>query len=66
MLKETGTNAGIIWQYIDTNGQCSTIELQKRLKMNDKEFFMALGWLSREDKIDFYEKEETEYIFIKY
>jgi len=64
--QEIGENAGIIWQYLDTNGGCPTKELNKHLKMNEKEFYMALGWLARENKIAFYEKEEIEYVYLYY
>lgn len=67
MLKSViGTNAGLIWQYLDTNGGCPTSELVKNLKMNEKEIHMALGWLSRENKIAFYEKEKIEYVYLNY
>lgn len=65
MIKsEIGMNAGIIWQYLDVQGECSTRELQKLLKLNDKEYYMAMGWLARENKIVFYEKEGVEFVFL--
>jgi hypothetical protein len=63
---EIGVNAGIIWQNLDTNGGCPINDLKKLLKMNDKDFYMALGWLSRENKIAFYEKEKAEYLYLHY
>lgn len=63
MIKnEKEMNADIIWQHLKKNGGCSTKELKKQLKMNDKEFLMALNWLSRENKIVFYAKEKTEHV----
>jgi hypothetical protein len=64
--QEIGESAGIIWQYLDTNGGCPTKGLNKHLKMNEKEFYMAVGWLARENKIAFYEKEEIEYVYLYY
>jgi hypothetical protein len=49
--KEAEMNADIIRQYLDINGGCSIIALKKRLKMNDKEFYTALDWLIRANKI---------------
>ena len=49
--KEAEMNADIIRQYLDINGGCSIIILKKRLKMNDKEFYTALDWLIRANKI---------------
>jgi hypothetical protein len=67
MLKNViGTNAGIIWQYLDTNGGCPTNKLIEHLKMNEKEFYMALGWLTRENKVAYYEKEKIEYVYLYY
>ncbi len=63
MIKnEKEMNADIIWQHLKKNGGCSTKELKKQLKMNDKEFLMALNWLSRENKIVFYAKGKTEHV----
>jgi hypothetical protein len=66
MIKKIGMDAGIIWKYLDSNGGCSTKKLKERLTMNDKEFFLALGWLAREENIVFYEKEGMEFIYIDY
>jgi hypothetical protein len=63
MIKnEKEMNADIIWQHLKKNGGCSTKELKKQLKMNDKEFLIALNWLSRENKIVFYAKEKIEHV----
>jgi Winged helix-turn-helix domain (DUF2582) len=61
---EIGVNAGIIWQYLDSKGECSTDALKEQLEMNDAEFNMALGWLAREDKIVFYEKNGLQVVFL--
>jgi hypothetical protein len=66
MIKKIGMNAGIIWKYLDSNGGCSSEKLKVRLKMNNKEFFLALGWLAREENIVFYEKEGVEFLYIDY
>jgi len=63
MIKnEIEMNADIIWRHLKKNGGCSTKELKKQLKMNDKEFLMALNWLSRDNKIVFYAKGKTEHV----
>jgi hypothetical protein len=67
MLKSiTGTNAGMIWHHLDKNGECAVNKLAKQLGMNNQQFFMALGWLTRENKVAFYEKEEITYVFLHY
>ena len=66
MIKKIGMNAVIIWDYLDSKGGCSTIKLKEQLKMIDKEFFLSLGWLAREENIVFYEKEGVEFVYVDY
>jgi len=63
---EIGRKAGRIWEYLYLNGECSIAELKKKLKMNNKDLYLALGWISREDKIAFYEKEGEQFVFLLY
>ena len=53
MLQEiAGANAGKIWQALNEKGQLSGKELKKVAKIKtDKELYLALGWLLREDKL---------------
>ena len=46
-----GTNAGIIWNYIDTNGEITITELKKATKLDIKDIYLALGWLARENNV---------------
>ena len=55
---EIGRKAGCIWDYLYANGECSIAELKKKLKINTKELYLALGWISRNDKIAFTKKKE--------
>ena len=56
-------SSGNIWTL--TVGALQT-SLRNDFKMNDKEFFLALGWLAREENIVFYEKDGVEFIYIDY
>ena len=53
MLQEiAGANAGKIWEALNEKGQLSGKELKKVAKIKtDKELYLALGWLLREDKL---------------
>lgn len=53
MLQEkAGELAGKIWQTLNENGETSGKELKKAVKAkSDKELYLGLGWLLREDKI---------------
>lgn len=39
---------------LDSEGETSLSELIKKTKLDTNNFFMALGWLARENKIFFY------------
>ena len=52
MRYEIATNAGIVWQTIDTNnGQVTYKELLKATGLTETQTLLALGWLVREDKV---------------
>jgi len=67
MLKsKIGTNAGEIWQFLDTNGEKSIPEIGKTLSMKKNDVLMALGWLAREDKIFFFEDKNNTLVTLIY
>ncbi len=45
--------AGKIWGYLNTNGEVTAKKMQKDLSLDDNMAYMGLGWLSREDKINY-------------
>ena len=59
MLEEkAGVIAGQIWQALNENGTQTTKALKKATKLKtEKELFLGLGWLLREDKIETSEAE---------
>lgn len=62
LKKEIGENAGTIWQLLEKELDMSVNKLQKQLGINKMNFYLALGWLSRENKICFFEKNKELYI----
>ena len=64
MLKEkAGVIAGTIWNaLIETEGMTAK-KLKKATKLVDKDLFLGLGWLLREDKVSVEEVEGE--LFIK-
>jgi len=46
-----GTNAGLLWRLLSEQGPQTLAGLKKRSKLNDRELYLALGWLTREGKI---------------
>jgi hypothetical protein len=51
MFDEIGVAAGELWTYLRDNGETSAIRLRSQLKMPQSLFFLALGWLARENKV---------------
>jgi len=45
--------AGKVWRYLGQNGQANVSDLAKSLQEKDEVVLQALGWLAREDKIDY-------------
>ena len=59
MNEKVGTIAGQIWNALNENGALNTKDLKKAAKVKtDKEIFLGLGWLLREDKVTITEAEK--------
>lgn len=67
MLQEkAGEIAGKIWQALDQNGQLTGKELKKATKVkSEKDLFLGLGWLLREDKVQTAEEEKDILVSLK-
>lgn len=64
MLKEkAGVIAGTIWNALNETGGMTAKQLKKATKLVDKDLFLGLGWLLREDKVSVEEVEGE--LFIK-
>lgn len=62
---QIGLNAGLIWRLLNNNKQWNYCDLKKASGLSDKDLNAAIGWLAREDKIDFgNEQEEKECYFL--
>ncbi|MBR0201882.1 MAG: winged helix-turn-helix domain-containing protein [Bacteroidaceae bacterium] len=52
MFEKAGEIAGAIWTALNENGAMSAKDLKKAAKVKtEKEMFLGLGWLLREDKL---------------
>ena len=67
MLQEkAGEIAGKIWEALNENGQLSGKDLKKATKVkSEKELFLGLGWLIREDKVQTAEAEKDILVSLK-
>lgn len=64
MLKEkAGVVAGKIWTALNESEGMTAKQLKKATKLVDKDLFLGLGWLLREDKVSVEEVEGD--LFIK-
>jgi hypothetical protein len=51
IIEECGRNAGIIWQTLRSQGPMPETKLMNLTKLKEHEFYAAVGWLARENKI---------------
>lgn len=52
MLQEkAGETAGKIWETLNEKGTQTLKQIKKSAKINEKDFYLGLGWLLREDKL---------------
>lgn len=62
-----GVNAGKIWRLLDNNKRWEYSELKEASGLSDRDLNAAIGWLAREDKIQFEtdKKGKKEYLFLE-
>ena len=53
---------GKTWRFLGQNGQTNVSQLAKSLKEKDELVFQALGWLAREDKIEYTVKNRRTFV----
>ena len=65
MMENTriGLNAGKVWRILNEKGELSMFELCRELGLTIEEVAVAIGWLARENKISFREKDNM--LFVK-
>jgi hypothetical protein len=61
MNEMVGEFAGLIWRALEGKNALTQKEIKKETKLKDKEFYLGLGWLLREDKINVTEDDENYY-----
>lgn len=66
MTETVGTLAGAVWTALNENGALNTKDLKKVAKIKtDKDLFLALGWLLREDKLEVAEEDKVITVTLK-
>lgn len=54
-----GLNAGTLWNLLPVGIQVSAEDLQKRSLLPNIEFWAAVGWLARENKVEIVEERNS-------
>lgn len=63
MLNEKfGISAGLVWNLLNEKGQLNVKDVKKLTKLTEKDMYAAFGWLAREEKIKFEEKDKDLFI----
>ena len=65
LTQNVGEYAGMIWRALEGKNALSQKEIKKIAKLKDKEFYLGLGWLLREDKLSVTEGEDENYFALK-
>ena len=63
---QIGTNAGIVWKLLSDNAHWEYDKLKQASGLSDRDLNAAIGWLAREDKIDFDIDEQSTSVNTKY
>jgi hypothetical protein len=62
MKEKVIETAGKTWRFLGQNGQTNVGALAKSLKEKEEVVFQALGWLAREDKIEYTVKNRRTFV----
>lgn len=57
--KRIGETAGLVWNHLQSNGECSLSALEKGVEAPRSLVSMAVGWLAREGKIEVKEEKRA-------
>lgn len=52
MKDRIGMAAGQIWRFLNENGESTPIKIKAYLGLSNTMLYLALGWLSRENKVN--------------
>ena len=63
--KTVGETAGIIWNYLYANGSASLIKLKSDAGLSAGKLHLGLGWLLKEDKVEFLTRNSQVWVKLK-
>ncbi|MFB6192977.1 MAG: winged helix-turn-helix domain-containing protein [Candidatus Nanohaloarchaea archaeon] len=62
MEDKIGEVAGKVWNYLNEEGKCSVSSIASSLSFPRSKVNMAIGWLAREDKLEFVDEGRGTYV----
>jgi len=65
MSYHVGDTAGQIWRLLFERGRLSIRKIGELTSLNEPNIFIGLGWLARENKIDFHKRGGMLYVELK-
>ena len=66
MKNKIGEIAGKIWKILGEKEDVEILKLPQILKEKGEIVYQALGWLAREDKINYHSKEKKTFVSLSY
>lgn len=64
-VKTIGETAGLVWNFLRSNGDASLTALEKGIEAPKTMVSMAVGWLAREGKIDLRDEKRAVRVSLK-
>lgn len=64
-IETIGQTAGLVWNYLRSNGECSLSALERGIQAPKAMVAMAIGWLAREGKVEIMDAKRTIRISLK-
>ena len=65
MIEEIGTVAGEIWNLLNERSELSVSRVISEINATQSTAYMALGWLAKEDKLEFVKKSRGVFVRLK-
>ncbi len=65
LTQEIGETAGRVWRLLESDGAQTLAQIKKKLNAEAGNMDFALGWLAREDKIEFVPEKKTYRVKLK-
>lgn len=62
---DIGDKAGVIWKLLHEKGALTAMQIGELTGFREVAIMLSIGWLARENEIEFFEKNDAVYIVLK-